>query len=224
MWRALVLVLVPFALGAQDSSRQPTAADAELAVVRAAIADAFIAGARDSVDGHIERAITHARRAVALAPGDAESHYWLAAALGRRALRTEYRTALRAATESYREARQALALDSLHAGAHAVVGRFHEELSRYSRPVRMVLATVSGEADVKGVSRAFAERQYRRAIALDGSMVMYRHDYGRFLVGAGRVTEAAEQSRVARTLPNRTPADPWLRDDLAARIAKAGRQ
>lgn len=222
MWR--LLALIPFALGAQDVARQPSAARAEIAVVRAAIADAFIAGARDSVDGHIERAITHARRAIALAPHDADSHYWLAAALGRRALRTEYRTALRAATESYREAKQALALDSLHAGAHAVVGRFHEELSRHSRPMRMIFAVVSGEEDVKRVSLAVAERQYRKAIAIDASTVLYRHDYGRFLVSAGRLSEAAEQARVARTLPNRTAADPWLRDNLNALISQAGRK
>lgn len=219
MWRALALF--PLTLGAQEISRPPSPAQANLLVVRAAIADAYIAGARDTVDGHIARAITHARRAVSLAPNDAESHYWLAAALGRRALRTAYRTSLRAATESYREAKQALALDSLHAGAHAVVGRFHEELSRYSRPSRILLAAVSGEADVKSVSLVVAERQYRRAITLDALTVQYRHDYGRFLVGVGRLSEADEQARIARTLPDRTPADRWLRDDLAALITRA---
>ena len=218
MWR--LLVLFPVALGAQEIQRPPSPAHAELVVVRSAIADAFIAGARDSVDGHITRAITHARRAVALAPKDAESHYWLAAALGKRALRTTFRTALKAATESYREAKASLALDSLHAGAHAVVGRFHEELSKYAWPTRMMLSAMSGEGDVKTVSLATAERSYRRAIALDPKMVMYRHDYGRFLLGAGRRAEAEEQARIARTLPDRTAADTWLRDNLSALIAR----
>lgn len=219
MWR--ILALFPFALGAQQISRPPSPAHAELVIVQAAIADAFIAAASDSVNDHIERAITHGRRAVALAPRDPDAHYWLAAALGRRALRTEYRTALRAATESYREANQALQLDSLHAGAHAVVGRFNEELSRFSRPMRMILSAVSGEEDLKRVSLAVAERQYRKAITLDPRAVLFRNDYGRFLVGVGRLAEAAEQARVARTLPDRMRADQWLRDDLAARIARA---
>lgn len=222
MWR--LLVLFPVALGAQEIQRPPSPAQAELQVVRAAIADAFIAGARDSVDGHIARAITHARRAVALAPNEAESHYWLAAALGKRALRTSFRTALKAATESYREAKASLALDSLHAGAHAVVGRFHEELSQHAWPTRAILAALSGEPDVKAASLAVAERQYRRAIALDADAVQYRHDYGRFLVRVGRLSEAEAQSRAAKALPDRTAADGWLRDDLAALIARAARQ
>lgn len=219
MWR--ILALFPFALGAQQISRSPSPAQAELVIVQAALSDAFIAAARDSVDRHILRAITHARRAVALAPRDADAHYWLAAALGRRALRTEYHTALRAATESYREARLALQLDSLHAGAHAVVGRFNEELSRFSRPVRMVLSAVTGEEDLKRVSLGIAELHYRRAIALDPWAVLYRHDYGRFLISVGRLNEAAEQAQVARTLPDRMAADRWLRDNLAARISQA---
>lgn len=216
----LALALSLAVATARAAAQSPNPVQAELQIARMAIADAFIASARDTVDGHIDRAITHARRAVSLAPDAAEPHYWLAAALGRRALRTSFRTALRAATESYREAQQALRLDSLHAGAHAVVGRFHEELSRYSRPTRMVLSAMSGEPDVRGVSREAAERRYRRAIALDTGAVLYRHDYGRFLVGSGRLAEAKEQERIARNLPDRTPADRWLRNDLSALIAR----
>lgn len=220
MWR--ILAFFPLALAAQGPSRSvPNQSQAELTIVRSAVAQAFIAGAADTVDGHINRAITHARRAVALAPQDADAHYWLSAALGRRALRTEFRTALRAATESYREARRALELDSLHAGAHAVLGRFNEELSRYARPTRMLLSALSGEPEVKTVSLAIAEREYRRAIALDATAIMYRHDYGRFLIRVGRLSEAAEQARIARTLPDRSLADPWLRADLNARVARA---
>lgn len=219
------LLLLPVALGAQDIQQAPSAPTStpvavELRIVRGEIASAFIAGARDTVDGHIARAIAHARRAVALAPNDAETHYWLAAALGKRALRTSFRTALKAATESYREAKASLALDSLHAGSHAVIGRFHEELSRYAWPTRVMLSAMSGESDVKSVSLAAAERAYRRAITLDPNMVMYRHDYGRFLIGVGRHAEAEEQARIARTLPDRSAADAWLRDNLSALIAR----
>jgi Tfp pilus assembly protein PilF len=83
-----------------------------------------------------------------------------------------------------------------------------------------MLAAMSGEGDVKSVSLVAAERAYRRAIALDPNMVMYRHDYGRFLIGVGRRAEAEEQARIARTLPDRGAADAWLRDNLSALIAR----
>jgi Flp pilus assembly protein TadD len=207
----LPLLAFPALLAAQDVRATQDSA-------RAAIAASLIAGARDTVDAHIARAIGFARRAVAAAPTDAESHYLLAAALGRRALRTGFRTALGAATESYRAAQRALVLDSTHAGAHAAVGRFHEELGRHPWPVRATLAALSGEGDVRSASRERAEEAYRTAIRLAPDDVQFRNDYGRLLLLTGRSAEAAEQARIAATLPIRRPVDAWFRDDLRRRV------
>ena len=80
------------------------------AEARAAIIRAYLSADTDSINGHIADAIRYGRLAVAQQPQDAESHYWLAAALGRRTQRADITGALKAGRESYREARQVVAL------------------------------------------------------------------------------------------------------------------
>jgi Flp pilus assembly protein TadD len=191
------------------------------AAARAALNEAFLAAARDSVDRWIDVAVEHARSAIVAAPNDADAHYWLAAALGRRAQRSSFTGAIRAGKESYQEARRALELDSLHAGAHAVVGRFMEEGAHFSRPLRLLVASMTGMSDIRHASMAEAEREYRAAVRLDSTSFLFRHDLGRFFADAGRLSEAEQQWRAVQALPITEPVEAWLRDDLRHHIDAA---
>ena len=191
---------------------------------RASLAAAYLAERRDSVDAHITDAVRHARLAVAATPDDADAHYWLAAALGRRARRAGFAGAVRAGRESYLEARHALRLDSLHAGAHAVVGGFHEAVARLSWPVRTMVTALVALPDIRQASLASAEREYRAAVRLDPTSLQFRNDLGGFLARSGRVADAEAEWRAAHDLPALTPVDLWLRQDLRRRIDEAARR
>jgi 1,2-diacylglycerol 3-beta-glucosyltransferase len=190
----------------------------------AALAEAYLAADRDSVDRWIDRAVALSRTALVSAPASADAHYWLAAALGRRAARADLGGALRAGRESFQEARRALALDSLHPGAHAIIARLNEEGARYSWPFRLFIATATGITEVRRASAVEAEREYRTAVRLDPASVLYHHDLGRFLATAGRIEEAEAQWRLLCVLPPRAPVDEWLRGDLRRRIDEAARR
>lgn len=221
----LLVVVLSFgpSAGASDAYGQVTGTSAEIrAGVRAALANAYLAERRDSVDAHIAEATRLARQAVAMAPHDADAHYWLAAALGRRARRTSLTAAVRAGRESYLEARHAVQLDSLHAGAHAVIGGFHEAVARLAWPVRTMVATLVGLPEVRHASLAAAEREYRTAVRLDPASLQFRNDLGGFLARTGRIGEAEDQWRIANALPGTSPVDRWLRQDLRRRIDEAG--
>ncbi len=191
---------------------------------RASLSAAYLAERRDSVDTHITEAVHHARLAVAATPDDADAHYWLAAALGRRARRAGFAGAVRAGRESYLEARHALRLDSLHAGAHAVVGGFHEAVARLSWPVRTMVTALVALPDIRQASLASAEREYRAAVRLDPTSLQFRNDLGGFLARSGRVADAEAEWRAAHDLPALAPVDLWLRQDLRRRIDEAARR
>jgi tetratricopeptide (TPR) repeat protein len=224
IYRTLVLATcLAAALGAAlPLAAQAPPAQAPPADPRAAaLAAAYLAADRDSVDRWIDNAIRLSRSALAAAPADADAHYWLAAALGRRARRADVTGAIRAGRESFREAQRALTLDSLHPGAHAIIARFHEEGARYSWPFRMFIASATGIGEIRRASAADAEREYRTAVRLAPASLPYHHDLGRFLASAGRIAEAEELLRIVCTLPGRAPVDDWLRRDLRRRIDDA---
>ena len=213
----LVISLLCAASAARGQAVDPRAE------AKAAIIQAYLSANTDSINRLIADAIRHGRLAVAQWPQDAESHYWLAAALGRRTQRADITGALRAGRESYREARRALALDSTHAGAHALIGRFQEDGARMAWPLRTMAAAVAGIAELRRVTLADAERSYRTAVRFAPNAIQYRNDLGRFLAESGRHAEADEQWRIARELPTREPIEEWMRNDLRRRIDEARR-
>ena len=227
IFRGLMLAvwLAPVGLAAQ--SVRDAAPAPELAMLlgeaRAALTVAQLAAATDSINRHIEQAIVAGRRAVRLAPSEAEAHYWLAAALGRRAQRAGVRAAIRDGSEAYNEARTILALDSLHAGSHAILGRFHEEAVRWPWVVRALVASFTGHREVGQASKQIAEQEYRRAVALAPGVLLFRHDLGRFLVNTERLNDAESQWQAMRALPGSDPVDQWFRHDLRRRIDAAAR-
>src|SRR5205823_2979622 len=92
---------------------------------RAALALGILAERQDANDPMYLRAESLARTAARLRPERVEGHYWLAAAMGRRALHADMRTTVRLAGAVLESANRALAIDSLHAGAHDVLGKLN---------------------------------------------------------------------------------------------------
>lgn len=121
----------------------------------------------------------YARRAIMVELDDPAGHYWLAAALGRRAVQSDARTTARLAAEVYQEAHVVLRLDSLHAGAHNVLGTFNYEVMKMSGVKRFIARTFFGSEGLDKASWEDAACYTRRAAELDPTSLLYRLDLGK---------------------------------------------
>lgn len=105
------------------------------------------------------RAAELARRAIAARPNEAAGHFHLARALGREALTVSARERTKYALDVRSAALRALSLDSLHAGALHVMGRWHAEVMRLNSVTRMIARTFMG-------GRVFGEASWAKAVSL----------------------------------------------------------
>ena len=117
-----------------------------------------------------------ATKAVALKPTDPEAHFSVARAVGRVALSVGKKERVRFAKEVRTEALECLRLDSLHAGANHVMGRWNAEIMRLSGFSRFMAKNFLG-GDVFGTaSWAEAVRYMERAVQLDPNRITHHLD------------------------------------------------
>lgn len=117
-----------------------------------------------------------AKRAVELNPTDPEGHFSVARAVGRVALSVGKKERVRYAKEVRTEALETLRLDSAHAGANHVMGRWNAEIMRLSGFSRFMAKNFLG-GDVFGTaSWAEAVRYMERAVALDPNRITHHLD------------------------------------------------
>jgi tetratricopeptide (TPR) repeat protein len=105
------------------------------------------------------RAAELARQATAIKPNDAAGHFHLARALGREALSVSARERTKYALDVRSSALRALSIDSSHAGALHVMGRWHAEVMRLNSITRMVARTFMG-------GKVFGEASWANAVSL----------------------------------------------------------
>ena len=154
-----------------------------------------------------------ARRAIARAPQRPEGHYWLAAALGRRARLEKLFTVARLAGEAHTEALKILAIDSLYAGGHGLLGKMHSDASDLSLFARVIASTILGASVVRTASWEAGERELLRAVALDPDAAVYRADLAQLYLRTHREPQADRVVRALLLLPVRTPADTFFKRD-----------
>jgi tetratricopeptide (TPR) repeat protein len=138
-----------------------------------------------------------ARRAIRVNPQDAEAHFHLARALGRRALSVGVRDRVKFATEIRAEALEALRLDANHPGALHVMGVWNAEVMRLNGVQRFFAKNVLG-------GRVFGEASWERAvsymeksIAVDPDRIVHHLDLGKIYVDLGDKAKARAQFELA---------------------------
>jgi hypothetical protein len=166
------------------------------------------------------RAESLARTAARLRPERIEGHYWLAAAMGRRALHSDFRTTARLAKAVDESANRALAIDSMHAGANDVIGKLNSEVSNLSPMVRFVAGHFLGVSVARHTSWALAEHYLRRAVGQDSTMILYRLDLGQLYVRRHQWADAERVLRDVATMPRVHPPDEVFRSEALALLAK----
>jgi tetratricopeptide (TPR) repeat protein len=174
---------------------------------REAVSLGMLAADSDDQERRYAQAESFARTAIRVNPADAQGHHWLAVALGRQALNEGPRTKVRLAGEIRREALAALAIDSLHAGAHHVMGQWHAEVMRLSGFSRFVARRLLGADAFEEASWDEARRQLERATQLAPGMLIHHLELARIYLDSGHPDGAREEVRTVLERPAIEPTD-----------------
>lgn len=149
-----------------------------------------------------------ARRAVALAPNDPETHFSLARALGRKALSVGVRERVKYAVEVRNEALKALTLDPTHAGALHVMGVWNAEVMRLNGVSRFIAKNVLGGKVFGEANWANARSYLERAVAVDPDRLTHHLDLGKIYLDTDDKAKAREQFEIVARGPAREVTDP----------------
>lgn len=175
--------------------------------------------ARDSMFLVAER---YARRAVQLAPEDANTHFALVAALGKAAITRRAKQRVKDAAEVLAEALRALAIDPNHDGAHHALGRWHAEVERLSNLEEFFAKQFLGAKVLNEASWDKAVDHLERAVTLRPDYIYHRLVLAEVYVDLKRYADARAQLSAIPHLPTLDAMDPVYRkeaDTLLARIA-----
>lgn len=133
------------------------------------------------------------RRAIALDSSDAEAHFQLARAVGRRALTMGKRDQVKFASEVYNEAQATLRRNPKHSGALHVMGVWNEHIMQLNGLTRMLARTLLGGKVFGEASWEKAQADLEQAVALDPNRITHRLDLGMVYADRDLKDKAKEQ-------------------------------
>jgi len=168
---------------------------------------------RDSLYLLAER---HARRAVRLAPQDANAHFSLALALGKAALTKGKKERVQYAVEIRDAVRKSLAIDSRQDGSYHVLGRWHAEIERLSNIEEFFAKRFLGAKAFGEASYEEAARNLERAVALRPDYIYHRLDLAEVYVDMKRYADARRELDAIATLTTLDAMDPEYRRQAGA--------
>jgi tetratricopeptide (TPR) repeat protein len=165
--------------------------------------------------GHAQ---SHARRAVALRPDDAEGHFSLARALGLAARSVGIRERVRYATEVRNHALECLRIAPQHAGCMHVIGAWNAEVMRLSGVERFIARQFLGARALGRASWADAVRHLEAAVAAEPWRIAHRVELAEIYGDLGRRSAMLEQYEIALRLESRDYGDPALKAQARAAL------
>jgi len=136
---------------------------------------------------------TLARRAIKVNGQDAEAHFHLARALGRRALSVGVRDRVKFATDVRAEALEALRLNPNHPGALHVMGVWNAEVMRLNGVQRFFAKNVLGGRVFGEASWDKAVSYMERSVAVDPDRIVHHLDLGKIYADVGDKAKARAQ-------------------------------
>jgi tetratricopeptide (TPR) repeat protein len=135
----------------------------------------------------------YSRRAIALDSTDAEGHFQLARALGRRALTMGKRDQVKFASEVYNQAQAAIRINPKHAGAIHVMGVWNEHIMQLNGLTRMLAKTLLGGKVFGEASWDKAQADMEQAVALEPNRITHHLDLGAVYADRDLKEKAKEQ-------------------------------
>ena len=171
-------------------------------------------------DAIMTSARQHAEAAVAVSPNDAEGHFSLARALGRKALSVGTMDRIRYSKLVRNEALEALRIDSTHAGALHVLGMWHAEIRRVNGLARTFARTFLGAGVFSLASWDEAQRLLEASVRHDPNRIVHHLDLAGIYADRGAKDKAAEQYELIARAPVREMNDPLYKAQAAVRLKK----
>lgn len=173
----------------------------------------------DSLQAEAER---DAEAAIAVKPNDADGHFALARALGRKALSLGTMDRIRYAKRIRLEALEALKYDSLHAGALHVLGSWNAEVMRVNGLERAFAKRFLGAEVFSKASWDEAQRLLEKAVSLDPERLVHHLDLGVIYAERGSKAKARAQFTFILAAPLREYNDPMYKRKAADDLRKLG--
>lgn len=154
----------------------------------------------DNQEAYYTSAVEYADKAIAADEKSPQGHLRRAIALGRLALFKGVFKSVSLVKQVKISLDRCLVLSPNDAVAHYVLARTHHRLCEKPKIALKVLGL--GWADME-----IAEKEFKRAIALDDTYIMFRYDYGKYLLELNRNKEAEVQFKKIMELPIRDEDD-----------------
>lgn len=163
-----------------------------------------------------------ARRAIKVNSQDAEAHFHLARALGRRALSVGVRDRVKFGTDVRAEALEALRLDPNHPGALHVMGVWNAEVMRLNGIQRFFAKNVLGGRVFGEASWDKAVSYMERSVAVDPDRIVHHLDLGKIYADLGDKAKARAQLELVVRGRRVDFNDPAYQREAQAALAKLG--
>lgn len=164
-----------------------------------------------------------ARRSIRVNAQDADAHFTLARALGRRALTLGVRDRIKYATDVRSEALEALRLNPNHPGALHVMGVWNAEVMRLNGVTRLIARKWLGGKVLETASWAEAVRYMDLSVAAEPTRLVHRLDQARVYRDVGRKDDARKAYEAAIALPLSDANDDIYKKTAEDELKKLGR-
>ncbi len=165
----------------------------------------------DDQKEYFNQGIDLAKRALEVDSADAQSHFVMSVAMGRKALISGARERVAASRAIKKHVDKALEYDENHAGAWHVLGRWHFKVANLSWIERAAANTLFGGIPGDASNQKAADA-IQKAIDLDDNNILYYYDLAKVYDEMGRDQQAVSVCKNAVELKSRTPDDPRLKE------------
>lgn len=167
-----------------------------------------------------KRAEQYARRAVAVRPNDADSHFVLAKAIGRNALTMGSRDRVKYGGVVHDEAMAALKIDPKHAGANHVMGLWNAEVMRLNGIARFMAKNLLGGKVFGEASWDNAIKYMEAAVASQPNLISHHLDLAEIYEDRDMKDKAREQLEWIGKAPVTELNDKHYKEMAAEMLAK----
>lgn len=191
---------------------------------RAAVVIGIVREGITAQNEYLDPAIVLGDRAVALRPHGLDALYWRGAAEGRRALNAGNDYASRLVQRVFDDAHAILAQDSLHGGAHNLLGRVNFEIMVLSRVERLLARMLVSNQAIRESNWESAQLHLERAVELWPDNVLFRLDLGELYRRRGWKEEARVVLEQVAAMPSVHPPDDMFKDTARRWLGELGSQ
>jgi hypothetical protein len=160
----------------------------------------------------------YARRAVAANPNDAEGHFHLARALGKRALSLGAKQKIKYATDVRAQALDCLKLSPKHAGCLHVMGVWNAEVMRLTGFMRMIARNLLGGQVFGSASWAEAQRYMEESVAAEPNRIAHHLDLAAIYKDRNNKAKARTEYQAVIDLPVADYNDRHYKAEAAAAL------